>query len=819
MKRILYLLIGIACMASASSAQTVTVRAVNQPAATVFRQIVEQTGKNFVYSSELLQDMKVTIDVTDKPLKKVLSTMFADTGIEYKIQGNNIILKRKKKAPESKPDSAQHAPAATVRMPEPRILDEVLVLSRLEAPTVETAEIGAKKVTVDEVRNAPALFGEADVIKTLHTQPGVTAGMEGMAGMYVHGGNVDENLYMLDNVPIYQANHFAGLFSAFNTEIIRYIDFFKSSIPAKYDGRLSSFMDVRLQTGNHDGHHGSARLGLTSGTFNISGPIGKRTSYLVGLRRSWFDVLTIPAMAIINSYSETEKVTLNYYFMDANARIQHRFSPKATAFVSFYFGDDMLKTGYDSKDINYEYFYGSLEDDHYRLHWGNLLAQAGLNYRFNDNLTSEFTAAYTRFFSDMKQDCLTREGYNDHRDIESKTIHKIDNRINDWIFRGDFDWTQSNNNRIRFGAGYTRHSFLPARQTQVYETDITRHETRESIWDYGANEVNAYIEDDWKISGKIRTNIGLHASLFNIDGKTKGGLSPRLSFSYRPVENWAVKLAYAGTTQYVHKLNQSYLSLPTDQWIPVIGKFKPETAKKISAGGYWQSSDARFTVSVEGYYKWMNNLLDYRDEYYLRPPLDLWDARLCSGKGTAKGIDIKFEKALGTITGHVSYSLAWADRTFRDKNGGRTFPAKFDNRHTINILVNWNISKKVQLNAFWTGHSGNRFTLLNQVWNDPDFDFYEWYANGDAPLRADINNYQLPFYHRLDLSCTVRNRRGYWTFGLYNAYNHLNTIAIKRGTREITISTPDEFSIITEPVFKKVKFLPIIPSISYTWQF
>lgn len=196
----------------------------------------------------------------------------------------------------------------------------------------------------------------------------------------------------------------------------------------------------------------------------------------------------------------------------------------------------------------------------------------------------------------------------------------------------------------------------------------------------------------------------------------------------------------------------------------------------------------------------------------------MWNAQLCSGKGTAKGVDFKVEKVFGKVTGQISYSLAWADRTFANKNGGRTFPAKFDNRHTINVMLNWNINRKVQLNASWIGHSGNRFTLLNQVWDGPLFDDSEW-MGGESPLRAEINSYKLPFYHRLDLSCVVNNRHGYWTFGLYNAYCHMNTVAVKRGEQKVEHITPDSYSISYQPVFKKVKLLPVIPSISYTWLF
>lgn len=813
MKRVAIIIVLLGC-ALAGLAQKVTVNAVKQPAATVFRSIIEQTGKNFVYSSELLMDLKINVSADNKPLEAVLDEIFKDTDIIYSIKGKNVVLKRKKgnrRDPVAETSDRQYV--TTVPSPNAKMLDEVVVVSRLEASPVETSEVGAKKITADEVRDTPALFGECDVVKAMQMQPGVIEGIEGLAGMYVHGGNGDENLCMLDNVPLYQANHFAGLFSAFNTDIIRYIDFFKTSIPAKYDGRLSSFMDVRLQNGNTEGHHGSARLGLTSGAFNISGPIGKKTSYLFGLRRSWYDVLTIPMLAIVNSKLEDEKIRFRYYFMDLNAKISHRFSSKLNGFISTYYGNDLLKTG--SKDLN-GFTAGWYENDRYDFNWGNFVVQSGLNYRIKPSLTAEFTAAYTRYFSDMKHDDLNKD-FNGDLVTTIHTIEKTENNINDWIFRGDFNWTPDDNSQIRFGANYVRHSFLPGRTSREYTFDDARIETRDSTWAYCANEFNVYIEDDWTISEKFRTNIGLHTSLFNIDGKTYYGISPRLSFSYRPNKNCAIKGAYSRTVQYVHQLMRTYLSLPTDQWIPVMGKFKPQTADKIAVGGYWQSDNGIYSASLEGYYKFMHNLIDYRDEYYLRSPFEMWNERLTSGEGSAKGIDFKFEKTTGKITGFVGYSLAWADRKFKDRNCSVRYPARFDNRHTINVVVNWHINDKVSLNAAWVGHSGNRYTLLPQIYDAPNFEG-QYYVY-DVALKAPVNNYQLPFYHRLDLSCNIKNKRGYWTFGLYNAYCHMNTIGIRREYEEVIERIGTDIYITTKPVFQRVKLLPVIPSISYTWQF
>ncbi|MDE7119462.1 MAG: TonB-dependent receptor [Muribaculaceae bacterium] len=463
----------------------------------------------------------------------------------------------------------------------------------------------------------------------------------------------------------------------------------------------------------------------------------------------------------------------------------------------------MLKTGYTDTPPSADGWYDADKSD---FHCGNLVAHTGLDYRFAPALSAEFTAAYTRYFSAMKHHCLSKETIAGNT-TETITDTRIDNNINDWLFRGDFDWRASDNSHLRFGGGYTLHTFLPARSESRHITAATQIQVKDSTWAYTAHEANLYIEDDWRVSPTLHANLGLHMSLFAIDGHTHTGLGPRASISFNPRHDWALKAAYARTNQYVHQLAQTYLSLPTDQWVPVTTPFRPQTADKVSFGAYWQPANGAYAISVEAYYKSMRNLVDYRDEYYLLPPAAMWHAQLCAGKGTAKGIDITIGKQLGRLTGHISYSLAWADRTFPDKNNGRTFPARFDNRHTINIAANWKISDKVTLNAAWTGHSGNRFTLLPQMWQSPGFGA-GYYAD-EIPLKTGINNYQLPFYHRLDLSCELRNRRGYFTLGLFNAYCHMNTVAIRRAYDRSG----------RRPVFQKVKLLPVIPSVSYTWQF
>lgn len=786
-----------------AAAQRVTVNAHEAPAEQVFRSLMKQSGKNFVYSAGLLDGIKVSVYANHLPLRKVLRNMFRDTGIRCKIKGDMVILSRQPR--QLKPllqteTAAQDADTVDVPFELAMQLGELRVSgSRQQAQAMESAEMGHYSLSPEKIIYTPQIFGESDVVKTLQLEPGVSAGTEGMAGLYVHGGNADQNLYTLDNVPLYQVNHFGGLFSAFNVDALKSVDFYKTSFPARLDGRLSSFIDVRTKSGNTDGHHGSGRLGLTSGAFSISGPAGHGgTSYLVALRRSWYDALSAPLLAIANAANDPlygEDLRFRYAFTDLNAKITHRFSPRSNAHFMVYYGEDFLQGG--SKDNSDSY----REDDNNKLRWGNLVASAGWNYSFADGLSGEFTAAYTRFFSSLKRRWYYADFNRGEMTNESLDVSASHNNINDWIFRSDFYWNPAPAHHLNFGASYIFHNFRPSDSHHSILTDGVTAVLSDSTERYRANELNVYIGYGWRISDRWQLNGGIHGSVFAIDHKVHRGVSPRLSLRYSPSAPWTFKAAYTRSVQYVHQLSQSYISLPTDQWVPVTGNFRPQTADKISIGAY-RSIDNDWIISAESYWKWMRNLVEYRSDYYL-VSADVADRRFTSGNGSAKGVDFKLSKESGRISGHLSYSLLWADRHFADRNDGRPYQARNDNRHKINLLLQWHINDTWSLGASWTGMSGNRTTLPVQVWESPVIS--DWSA--DVPVSTDINNYRLPFYHRLDLNFTRRTRRGYWTIGLYNAYCNMNVVAVRRDWR------------LNRPVFQQLHLLPIIPSFSYTWIF
>ena len=872
------------CVFVAVSAKEITISITDAPADSVFAEIMHISGKNFVYNPRLLADKRFTIHATEMTLPDILSELFDKSDVGYKINGNNIILFKRKHEieyvtisgfvregvggesligavvydlnskrgtqtnvsgfytltipkgdvrirvsyPGFTPIESENIPATINRnidftMTEIHSIAEVDVIGDKNKLIVfDSAESGRLNLTNIAIKSTPTLFGEADVIKTLQLQPGVSAGIEGFAGLYVHGGNNDENLYMLDNVPLYQINHFGGLFSAFNTSAIKNVDFYKTSFPVKYDGRLSSIMEVNTLDGSTTNHSGSLSLGLTSAAFNINGPIVKNsTAYSFALRRSWFDILTIPALAIYNRVREDKENTtiFQYAFTDLNAKITHQFQPGNSAHLMFYYGNDYLKGGYkEDLSINTDEE-KSYESSLSRLSWGNIVASVGWNYNFSDKLFGEFTGAYTRYKSKLNNEYVEfQSSYNEVIDDFNKQ-YTTENGISDWILRADMEYHPKAGHKISFGSNYIYHSFLPQKKYGSMSSLSQKVSINDAYQKLYAHQAALYAGYDWEVTKQIRLNAGIHMGVFSTSGSVKFNPNPRLSVRWRTSDKLSLKVAYARMSQYISQLTESSISLPTDQWIPISANMKPQISDKVAVSANYDIK-GKYTVSIDAYYKWMNPIYDYRDDYFLLPSYAAWSEKLCGGKATAKGIDFMVSKNVGKISGHIGYSLLWSDRIFKDKNHGRKFPARFDNRHKINIMLCWKINDKWDMNCAWTGMSGNMFTLYSQEYEmlvTPDMPIFNGQSYiGILEYSEGLNNYRLPFYHRLDVAFNRHTKHGMWTFSLYNMYSYINTISISKdrwwfGTNDWKWDERDSFS-------KKGVF-PIIPSVTYTWYF
>ena len=860
----------------------------------ILDEIQKQTGVTFSYESSLLSGLqKTTFRADDEALTDCLTRLFANLPVVYKMTGNVVVLKRKpkqvtvsgfvrdKRSAESLIGASVYEAHSrvgtasnnfgffsltlppgniTIRSSYIGYTSHQHILNGLERDTVLTIELepsaslqevvitgqsndkqsvlstqmGALEINQQTIRSTPVMFGEADIIKTLQLTPGVSAGTEGTAGMYVRGGNVDENLFLIDGNPVYQINHIGGIFSAFNPEAISGMDFFKSGFPSRYGGRLSSVVDVHTKEGNMKEYHGSASIGLISGNLNFEGPIIKdRTSFNIGLRRTWLDVLSAPAVAIANKITKKDGTRLRarYAFHDLNLKVNHIFNDRSRMYLSLYNGNDVLKGGStdfpdQDSDNNYNY------DSDVSLRWGNIMATAGWTYVFNNRLFGKVSGVFTRYHSRLRNtehDVVGNEGDEDYSD--SFRENETNTGITDFGLRTSFDYLPASAHHIRFGGDYLVHRFHPEYNRSVaYEkneetsVEIGQEFANDLLW---GHEAGVYAEDDWTLSSAVRLNAGLRFSLFNVQGKTYTGLEPRVSLRWLLDDNLSFKASYSRMNQYVHLISNSFISLPTDAWMPVTRKLKPLISDQVSAGFYY-NLNKEYNFSVEGYYKTLDNLLEYRDGHTFTPSFVNWEDKLTAGEGSSYGAEFMVRKETGRTTGWVGYGLSWSDRQFDELNQGARYPARFDNRHKLNIVVRHKISPKVELSAAWSYASGNHVTLSlenyyeNGTGSPTNNDNHYMDASESIDYYEGRNNYQLPAYHRLDLGIKIyrpkkKGRMGIWTVSIYNVYSRMNPFMIYKSDK--TVPDPGSSYGKNVPVFKTIGIMPIIPSISYTYKF
>ena len=729
-----------------------------------------------------------------------------------------------------------------IPLEENAVLDEVVISSDRDQRPVMNTQMGKLEFSQKTIQSTPTIFGESDLVKTLQLTPGVSSGTEGFAGMYVRGGGLDENLFLIDGNPVYQVNHLGGIFSAFNTEAVKGMDFFKSGFPARYGGRLSSVVEVHTKEGNMKEYHGNASLGLISANLALEGPISKdKTSFMAALRHTWLDAITIPAFAIMNKTEKVDgsKVEGRYAFYDLNLKLNHIFNDRSRMFFSVYNGKDILKAAPEKFNSQEEANHTPYRDKtEASLNWGNLMATLGWTYVFNNKLFGRVSGVYTQYRSSMESETEYKydvEGSENYEYTYNKTFSL--NGITDFGVRSSFDYLPSPNSHIRFGADYLIHRFRPeysrykAENNFGEESDrINKIFTNDVLW---SHEVSAFVEGERTLSSRIKLNVGMRLSLFSVQNKTYLSAEPRLSARWLLLNDLSFKASYSRMNQFVHLLNSSYINLPTDSWMPVTGRFKPLESDQLSLGFYYNLKK-RYDFSVEGYYKQMNNLLDYRDGYSFLPAFAVWEEKLTAGSGRAFGIEFMARKQTGNTTGWISYALSRADRKFEEINEGKRFPCKYDNRHKLNIAVMHKLTPKIELSAAWILASGNRQTLSLESYETAE-DWVEGiysYNKQDEPDNyTGRNNYQLPAYHRLDAGINFlrpkkKGRLGIWNISIYNVYCRMNPFMVYKGHKNAEVCPlPGEDSENGGcykkqiPVFKQISMLPIIPTITYTYKF
>lgn len=784
--------------------------------------VKEKTGCRIAYKeSDLKNSRRVLLDYQKKPLDVILKDASEKYGLLFVKHGNQLIVKKRKLLLSASKE--QSAPVAKDTVRSFYMQEVVKTAPRIDKP--RNPQMGMTVMDDNAIQNVPTLLGEPDVIKALQLQPGVSAGTEGFAGMFVRGGENDENLFLIDGCSIYHTNHLGGLFSPFNANAVSHLTFYKSAFPARYGGRLSSVTNLSMKSGDYESWHGNFTMGLTSANVSFSGPLVKdQTSLFVALRRSWLELVSVPALAIINASKKKsgEKVIAGYNFTDFNLKLSHRLRRFGTLSLLGYYGHDRLKMGEhrfsnDGEDTD-PYFHKNEN----RLGWGNMLTSLRWHLPINTLFAYNMKASYTRYQSDFRKTVETvsgREGKNGYENNGSRTESR--NAIHDLSVDASLAFIPSDRTIIRLGTQYTHHRYTPEEEIQESTSLPSGNGNNESR--VIANEWNAYLEGDLEVFHWLRFNAGMHGSFFRVEGKQYQVFEPRVSADFRLSPVVSLKAGYARMSQFVQQVSDNYISLPTDYWLPITRNFSPLTSDQFSAGIY-VSPDKKYTFSVEGYYKKMDHLLEYRDDYK-DLQVTSWEDRLTSGSGRAYGADFQAEADFGKLHGFIGYGLMWSDRLFADQNGGKRFPSKYDNRHKVTLSATWKCSERVELNAGWVFMTGNRVTLSLENYSYPDgypTNIVPSYPHKDEEMLdyyAGKNNVRLPAYHRLDVGINIyrslrRGRTGIWNVSLYNAYSRMNPIMIEKNNQKQSMDgTP------LAPRFRQFALFPIIPSVSYTYKF
>ncbi len=690
------------------------------------------------------------------------------------------------------------------------ILDEVIVSAAKSNTYEKRKEMSVISVPVSKVAVMPSLGGESDLLKSLQLMPGIQSGNEASSGLYVRGGSPDQNLMVIDDVPIYYVNHLGGFVSTFNSDAINSMKLVKGGFPAHYGSRLSSVLDVSMKEGNMKEFHGNGMIGMIASKIMIEGPIKKNTtSYMLSVRRFMYDLITRP----LTRATSFDGTSVGYNFYDLNAKINHIISPKDRLYLSFYSGGDKILTKQKTQtDLNKMI-----------LEWGNILGSFRWNHLYSDRLFSNLTLYSTRYrLANDFSSTFTRNN------VKEKTSASYWSGIVDVSVKADFDYFVNQNYKVKFGGTSILHNFNP--NTTSYQTVENSAVVDTSFGSKKQNgfENAVYLENEISIGTRLFTNIGLRVTNYQTPNRNYVSYEPRFLSTFMFAENTLLKASYSQMNQYIHLLTGSGPNMQNDIWVPVTDVVKPSLSKQYAIGLERTFRNGMYEVSLEGYHKTMNNLITYKDGVATLSSASDWQTQVeTNGKGKSYGLEFLFQKTKGLATGWIAYTYSKTTRQFENKNFGRPYPFKFDRTHDISIVYLQKIKSNIQLSATWVYGTGNPYTLAagqfkmitgvdNDLTNQSAYNTYGQVYN-------DLNSYRMRAYHKLDVGInfykTVKRGERTWSINIYNLYNRQNPYYY---FIDSTYQFDEKGRIIpeaTKTVLKQQSYFPIIPSFSYSLKF
>ena len=699
---------------------------------------------------------------------------------------------------------------------------------------VQSTQMSTIDVPISAVRKMPVLFGEVDVLKTIQLLPGVQSGSEGTSGIYVRGGGPDQNLILLDGVPVYNANHLFGFFSVFNGYAINDISLIKGGFPSRYGGRLSSVIDIRMKEGNMKKFSGEASVGVIASKFTIEGPIVKdKTSFIISGRRTYLDALTAPFIKLASAIATLDGSSFygGYFFYDLNAKINHKFSDKDRIYLSGYFGKDKAYTSYSS---SWSEDYSSTDFD---LHWGNATGAFRWNHIFGSKLFANTTLTYSNYLFVTAVDEEFRYTWLGAATKEEWKM-KYSSGIEDIAAKMDFDYSPNSFHKVKFGLTTIYHTFKPGISALKFsnaESDIAV-DTTYGNKDISGYEFGGYIEDDFRIGNRLKINAGVRGTALQMPDTLFYSVEPRLSMRVLISDNFSVKASYAQMSQYLHFLTNSTVGLPTDLWLPATRLAPPEHSTQYALG-VAINLPYNLEFSIEGFYKDMKGLIEYKEGESFFSSVsdensgDAWENKVEIGNGVSKGLEFFLQKKSGKWNGWIGYTFSRATRQFTDISFGEVFPFSYDRPHDLSIVLLYKINDNIDVGATWVFGTGYPVTLAqqrylpvnmveNKINQQTGYDYYYYSDAQSVEYYGGRNNFRLPNYHRLDLGInfTKENKLGErtWSVSVYNFYNRKNALFVD--FNGVFLGVSDGNSQFKRQLFKYSLF-PLIPSLTYSLKF
>ncbi len=653
-------------------------------------------------------------------------------------------------------------------------MTEEVVVTGQRNRNVEDSRMSNIRIPVEEIKTLPAFMGEVDILKTIQLLPGVMASGEGESGYYVRGGGPDQNLVLLDEAVIYNANHLFGFFSVFNADAVSDMEIYTGGMPAEFGGRISSVLNISMKNGNMREFKAQGGIGTIASRLSVEGPIKVDTSsFLISARRTYLDILIKPFVKKESPFKGS-----GYYFYDLNAKFNYRFSDRDRLFFSAYYGEDIFDFKAGGFGMN--------------LPWGNGMA----SLRWNRLISSKFFLNTTAVLTDYRFRSTVSM---DDGDEQTSGFTFVQNSgIRDYYIKQDYTWFPSPQHTVKFGWNYTYHVFTPNSVTASFiEID---YDFSQGVKQY-AHEAHVYIGDDFKINDIVTVYGGLRASVFNQIGpftryvkddyrivtvdtivyaKNESvalyhSIEPRASVKISTGKTSSIKASFMQNKQYIHLASLSASTLPTDLWVPSSDVVKPQEGRQVAAGYFRNFKNDHYETSVEVYYKDMFNLIEYADGAMPGDDVnDNSDNYFIFGDGNSYGAEFFIRKSTGNLTGWIGYTWSKTTRFFDEVDSGEPFPAKYDRRHDLSVTASYSFSEKITAAAIFVYATGNTTTLpLGRFMIDRVL----------ISEYGSRNSYRMEPYHRLDLSLTYVHKKtqkweSSWNFSIYNVYNRKNPFFI-----------------------------------------